>query len=351
MAYPTSYDSDTELLGNLVDQRTLVLSEGVEADDTTLSFETLADLPLPTYIRIGTELVYAPEASGYMLINCVRGVLGTSAAIHTKGTGAYVVLTSEHFNRLRDRALATQRAQGLVGLLANRPLMPKTGEVFIATDTQKVYVCTQDGEWTYLGGLATHAESLEQGETDDHMQYHTQARTETWHASLSGEHVIDGDLHDHRYGGGVGRVRSGLAANLPVTYDTGSCYYATDTKELYVALSSTAWGKVTGAPAGTIIMMMESDLVQYGYQCPPGWTRYLALDGKFPMGAPAGVVSPLNSGGANTHVAHLLGCACARSPDPGSDGNQQLGRWALALVCIFHAAIRYRHGLGLRLRG
>ena len=50
------------------------------------------------------------------------------------------------------------------------------------------------------------------------------------------------------------------------------------------------------------MMLQESDLPLYSNNCPPGWTRYTAMDGKFPKGAPAGIVTPLNSGGATTHT-------------------------------------------------
>lgn len=52
--------------------------------------------------------------------------------------------------------------------------------------------------------------------------------------------------------------------------------------------------KAYAVPTGMIAMFAGA--------CPTGWTRYTALDGRYPKGAPAGVTSPLNTGGATTHT-------------------------------------------------
>jgi hypothetical protein len=87
----------------------------------------------------------------------------------------------DHFNILRDRAVETQKYQGLVGLDAAKPASPAVSEVYIATDTNKVYVCVVAGQWSLLGGATSHADVQREGETDDHAQYYNDARLTAWH--------------------------------------------------------------------------------------------------------------------------------------------------------------------------
>lgn len=48
---------------------------------------------------------------------------------------------------------------------------------------------------------------------DDHSQYHNDGRAATWHTGLSGSHVTNGDTHDH-FGGDGGQVDHGTLAGL-----------------------------------------------------------------------------------------------------------------------------------------
>ena len=61
----------------------------------------------------------------------------------------------------------------------------------------------------------THAHSALTGLTsgDDHTQYHTDARALTWHSSLAGSHVTNGNSHNHN-GGDGGQIDHGALAGL-----------------------------------------------------------------------------------------------------------------------------------------
>lgn len=302
MTFPVSYDNDNTLYGDPVDQKTLVLRAGCTDVDTHLLVESTAGVSAPTFLRFGNEIVKVVTVNPASL-DVIRDP--ATATSHGAGDALYVVITAGHLNVLRDRAIATQQYQGLVGVDADKPASPEVSEVYMATDTQKVSVCLVAGQWSLLGGAKSHADVQRDGETDDHPQYYTQSRLDAWHGTLGGEHVSDGDNHDHRYGEEAGRVKTATAATLP---DKGVGYIrlATDTGELFVGTGATTWIAITGAPGGAIMMLQESNLSLYGNDCPPGWTRYTALDGRFPKGAPSGVTAPLNSGGIHVSQPHLF---------------------------------------------
>jgi methionine-rich copper-binding protein CopC len=56
-----------------------------------------------------------------------------------------------------------------------------------------------------------HDDTLLRNLDNNHPQYHTDARALTWHNGLSGEHVTDGDLHDHTGGAGAQIGHTNLA--------------------------------------------------------------------------------------------------------------------------------------------
>ena len=297
MTFPASYDDDNILFGDLVDQRTLILSQGCLAADTELFFESVLGISAPTFLWMEGELI---KVTGVNVDSLDVERDPSTATSHVAATAGFVVIAAEHLNILRDRAIATQKYQGLIGNDADKPASPQVTEVYIALDTQKVYACLTAGQWSLLGGVTAHADTLREGETDNHSQYYTDSRLTAWHDSLSGQHVTDGDNHDHRYGGGAGRVKTATVATLP-NKGVGYIRLTTDTGELFLGTGATSWVAITGAPSGAIIMLQEADAALYGGACPPGWSRYTAMDGNFPKGAPSGVTSPLNSGGSLTH--------------------------------------------------
>jgi hypothetical protein len=264
-------------------------------------FETVIDVYDGMFFELGAEvirIVSSDEATKSVVVE--RAVLGTAPAAHAAGDPAYAVIVAEHLNSIRDAALQVEKFGGLVGFDDDKSATPEVGETYVATDKKRVYVCIVDGEWDYLGGVTEHSETLVHGDTDDHAQYLTQERIELWHSTVVGEHVTDGDDHDHRYGTGVGRLfpaqRTFIDENTPTA--DGLIVITYDTEELFASANG-VWVPITGAPPGTIAIFLEAALSTFGGACPPGWQRFIDLDGRFPRGAtdPA----TLGQGGISSH--------------------------------------------------
>jgi hypothetical protein len=317
---PGAYDDNTTLVGDQIDQRTFVLYEGIDDSVTTITIlGSLGDLEIPCYLLFtdGTgEMIFVQGKSGSDLTNCIREVRGTTKAAHVGGASMSLILSGQQLNMFREAVVAGQKFQGLVGLDASKPATPVVNQVYFATDTKKLYVCVTAGVWQWAGNRDDHADLLDLTTEDDHdtgaNAYHTDARALTWHGALgtgTTGHVQGGDTHDHGYLSilGAGRVQSGVAAGRSgtPTYER-EIYYETDTEFLYVSKGTSGpsdWVKIVGAPVGTIAPFREVDITnEYGGDCPGGWTRYATADGRLIRGAPTGVVSPLNTGGTETHI-------------------------------------------------
>lgn len=314
---PTSYDDETTLLGELFDQRNFTLVSNISAAATDIEItENVSDMTVPFYVIFTTgtnagEILYVEGITdgGTHFNPVVRNARGSGAATHDAGDQMAMILSGMQMMQFRDAIIAGQEFQGLVGTDASKSGSPALNEVYYANDTNKVYVCLVAGTWTWVGNRDEHADLLDLDHTDAHTIYHNDSRALSWHNGLSGDHVTGGDTHDHGQAAteGAGRVQSGLASAKPGTsVYLIEIYYATDTDELWISkgtASPSDWVKITGAPAGTIVAFFEADITTlYSGACPPGWTRYTALDGRFPKGAPTGVTSPLNSGGSQTHT-------------------------------------------------
>jgi len=89
---------------------------------------------------------------------------------------------------------------------------------------------------------------------DDHTQYHNDARALTWHSSLSGAHVTNGDSHDHAGGDGAQVDHGGLGG---LGDDDHTQYVrhslATAVSDFLVASGAGAWVKKTLAEVKTIL--------------------------------------------------------------------------------------------------
>ena len=324
--YPTEYD-DNAFLGPLVDQKALALSLAVDDVSTTLKFDSIAEVPLPTYLRIDTlvgltlasEVVYVTEASEQYseFTNVIRGALGSTAHTHLAGDPAYVVITAGHLNELKDAALIVQKHHGLVGPQSGMTVRtPDIGEQYLDATNQLAYACVQAGIWTLVGGISAHVDTLMGQQPDDHPQYHTQARLEALHTLGGMDHVTGGDSHDHSVGIGAGRVRAGHSSDMPVSPATGEVYYTTDNKEFFVAHGG--WQKVTGAPVGLIITLTEADAAYYGGTCPPGFDA-LHNPG-WPYSKGCGYHRGyLDNGWLGKPPAHLFGCSFSHSPQKQGD--------------------------------
>jgi hypothetical protein len=312
--YPTSYDDVTTLLGDLIDQRNFTLLTGITDSQTVIdTVGSVEDVDVPVYLLFtdGTdEIVFAESiaADGLGFEDVVRGARGTTNQIHTAGAGFSLILSGKHFIQMRDAIIQSQEHIGLVGLDANKAASPVVNEVYVATDTNRVYVCLVAGSWTWIGNRDDHAD-LDGLADDDHNQYHNDARALTWHDGLTGGHVQGGDTHDHGYSDvlGAGRVQNGASGSrTSVPTYVREIYYETDTELLYISkgnASSGDWVRIVGAPVGTVAPFLEADLTTlYSGACPPGWTRETSLDSRYAKGAPTGVTSPLNTGGSLTHT-------------------------------------------------
>ena len=318
---PTAYDDDSSLLGDLIDQRNFELQSNINATDTTIPIlGNLGDIDFPVYVTFVTtgEIFYCEAAAGDNLsfVSCVRGVRGTLAQSHTATELMFLSLSGQHLNTLRDATIAAQQYLGLVGTDAGKEATPDRNKVYVATDTEKVYVATVEDTWEWSGNRDDHADLDDLTDPDTHTQYHIDSRALTWHNGLAGGHVIDGDSHDHGRDTtlGAGRVQAGVSASRSgtPTYER-EIYYETDNGLLYISKGSSQndWVRITGAPAGGIVALSETDITTlYGGACPPGWSRFTALDDRFARGAPNGTTSPLNTGGsAGTHTHSYTGVA------------------------------------------
>lgn len=295
MGYPSTYSTDSDLFGDILDQFIMTLTADLNSSSTTLYVDR-ADVYTPCFILVENELMKVTNAdAGGKTLTVQRGYGGTTATAHTKNTPIYLVISSDHFKSLRNGIVNLQKYAGLVGLDANKPSNPPVGAVYIATDTKRVYIALNNGQWVSIFKQANHSEYPEVG--DPHPQYHTSQRFYDWHSAQAGGHVTGGDNHDHSSGGGIARVKAGLDANKGSVSGSGWVYYATDTNYFYIA-NNGSWVRIAGAPSGMIAMFLANDL---SGNCPPGWTRVTELDGKFPKGAPSGTTS-LASGGSASHT-------------------------------------------------
>lgn len=316
---PGAYDDNTTLIGDQIDQRTFVLDGAINDTVTDITvLGSLGDLEVPCYILFTdstNEMVFVESKAGSIL-TVIREVRGTTKAAHANGASASLILSGQQVNMFREAVIAGQKFQGLVGLESAKPATPVVNQVYFETDTKKLFVCVTAGVWQWAGNRDDHADLLDLDTEDDHdsgtYAYHNDARALEWHDALgtgTTGHVQGGDTHDHGYATafGAGRVQAGVASgrSSTPTYER-EVYYETDTEFLYISkgsASSADWVKIVGAPVGTIVPFRETDITtEYSGACPPGWTRYTALDDKLAKGAPTGVTSPLNSGGVETHT-------------------------------------------------
>ncbi len=340
---PTSYDDETTLLGDMIDQRNFTLASNINDTVTDIPLSgNVSDIEVPVYVIFTTgtnagEIIYVEGLSdaNTHFNPVVRGARGTSNLSHDAGDQMALILSGMQMMQFRDAIIAAQIYQGLVGTDAAKSGSPTVNEVYYASDTDKIYVCLTAGAWTWVGNRSDHADLDDLTDPDAHTQYHDDDDALSWHNGLSGGHVTGGDTHHHGQDAtaGAARVQSGTDAGKPGTpvYDI-EIYYATDTDVLYISkgtASPSDWVTITGAPTDTIVGFFEADITTlYGGACPAGWSRYTDLDGKYPKGAPTGVVTPLNSGGSVTHehtyteIPEHLHTVLAQGPtatnDPGT---------------------------------
>jgi hypothetical protein len=225
-----------------------------------------------------------------------RAFNGTTALAHADAEQATQDPTAYQWERLKEALIAAQKYGGLVGTFANRPVSPVEGNVYIATDQDTIYVCTTDGSWE-TWNRPDHGDYANLS-SDDHSQYHTEARKVTWHTALPGDHLTSPTTHNHsgaaNMGNPIRKFSTGLDANKGTPSVAGQVYYGYDNNNLYFSPDGINWKRYTAMPTGTIMFFITS--------CPVGWSEVSSLDGKFLKGAATDEWTGLSSGGASIHT-------------------------------------------------
>ena len=77
------------LSGNTNAAASTTTNGSVGASDTTINVLSAASLPSQGYIKIDSEVILYQNVSGNQLLNCYRGMNGTTATTHTTATSVY----------------------------------------------------------------------------------------------------------------------------------------------------------------------------------------------------------------------------------------------------------------------
>lgn len=327
---PAAYDDDATLFGAMVNHKTFTVKYPVDVETLLVVVnEDASMMDAPLYLTFqGGEIWYvgaggiSQNDEGEWLFELEshydqRAMHGSPLQPHVVGEKIYVGLLSQHIIMAKRVLEAAQKYRFLVGTDAERiARTPVAGERFLCSDTGRIYYCLADGSWTWMN--RTHHADLDGLAYNDHPQYAQLADLQGWHGTDG--HIIGGDDHDHTSadeGVAIERIRSSTYAAMgaPVT-ECDVCFVTdVDGGTLYISFDGTTWEKLSGIPSGAIAMFATA--------CPSGWTRYTAMDDRFPMsGATAGAV-----GGNNTHThtytdmpshSHTIASASVTSEDKGS---------------------------------
>lgn len=298
--YPTAYNDDTSLLGEPMDRRVFTLLNGIGIAQLSIQMDAVVnDVDWPNYVSFESgEIIWVDTIGGagndtFILTDVShRGVLGTTPQPHSASTDAVLGITAETVRQLQDAVKAAQQNGFLIGTEAAKPGTCLPGEGYLAYDVGKVYVCYVANTWVWLNQVS-HTQTTGRAD-DDHAQYHTDGRADTWHGLIAEDHIVAGDNHDHysaNEGPAVLRVWGGTEAGKPAATTKGEIYFSTDLDggTLWLSPDGSSWQKISGMPTGAI--------GAFDGACPLGWTRFTNLDGKYVrITAAAG-----GSGGALSH--------------------------------------------------
>jgi hypothetical protein len=271
------------------------LEEGITVYWAATTGHTLADR---WDWEAGFEIVRIDSHGATGVLNVTRAFNGSTAQSHVDDAQATQDPTAYDFTILREALVAAQKFKGLVGLDASKSATPAPGNVYVATDTSKVYICFIANTWETFN-RPDHGDYAGLG-ADDHTQYHTDARKDTWHTALPGDHITT-IAHDHRGSGTQGnpieKFSTGLDSAKGTPTVVGQVYYGYDANNLYFSNDGAAWTRYTAMPKGTIMF--------FDVACPTGWTAVSALDAKFVKQADAAEWTGLDTAGADTHVHEM----------------------------------------------
>jgi len=292
----------TDYLQPSVDKFTFVVSEAL--DDSELGIDITSGVDafvVPCIINIEDELIHIESKSSPTLTASAsgRGYGGTTAAAHDSGVTGYIPLTAEHYDEMIVGAAAVRKY--ICRTVASLPATGLEEEYDIVEYADEIYMYTGSG-WERIGITLSHDSWRNLSSGDPHPVYYTESRLETAHDNISGEHVTDGDSHDHLEGTGIGAIDTTMSRIAsPPTYD-GEVVLDTTSGVLYVSYIDSPpaavadWIEVIGAPTGLVMAFDPSNL---SGACPTGWSRYTALDEKFVRGTSS---SSQTTGGSASHV-------------------------------------------------
>lgn len=305
--YPSAYDNNETLFFPLQNTRILTVKKSVDVETLSVTVnENLTGLDGPFYIVFeGGEIWYVAsggvgqDAFNDWVISLQshaeqRAMHGSQLQIHVPGEKIYLGILAQHVNMLKEVLFASQKYRFLVGLEANKPASPSVGERYLATDTKNIYYCFIAGAWVWIN-RTRHQDLLNLLDNAAHPQYVTSAEGDVLHDVIAGEHILNGDNHDHsrtNEGDAVRKIRAGTTASMGSPVTVGDVYFATDDAggTLMVSADGVTWDKLGGVPTGAIAPFLIA--------CPSGWTRYTALDGRFALGA----ATAGETGGNSTHT-------------------------------------------------
>ena len=271
------------------------LEEGLTVYWTSTTGHTLAD---KWEWDSGFEIINISGHGATGVLNILRSFNGSVAMAHADDAQATQDPVEYDFTILREALVAAQKFAGLVGVDASKTATPVPGEVYIATDTNKVYICFVANTWKTFN-RSDHGDYANLG-ADDHTQYHNDSRKATWHTALTGDHLTT-IAHDHRGSGTEGnptkKFSTGLDANKGTPSVVGQVYYGYDQNNLYFSANGSSWTRYTAMPKGTVMF--------FNAACPTGWTVVTELDGKFVKQADAAEWTGLDAGGVDTHIHEM----------------------------------------------
>ncbi len=337
--YPVSYEDDSSLLAPIVDRviTTVKTVINVDALQATLEEDLGGYQGDPCFMVFEGGEIWRIEAGdlsfpgGDTLVTLSstvqRGYANSPIQPHPVGEEVYFTAISHHQISFKEAVIEAQKNGFLMGTEAERTSYEAgavEGEGWLTTtDGQKVYICFSDGTWTWVN-LISHLDVTGFND-DDHTQYHTDGRADTWHAGLSKSHIESDEDHDHRTaneGAAVKRLVGGVDASRPgsPTY-AGQAYFSIDIETLFMSVDGVIWDQLSGTPSGAIAM--------YAGACPSGWTRYTALDdGIRPfvdaadIGATGGAITHNHVFTVNREHYHLVNSVQATGvTDPGNHGH------------------------------
>jgi len=112
-AYPAALDSNTSLLGDQVNQKSLTLSGAHTNSVTTITTTaTISGVNAPGYCLVDSELIHFTGVSGATLTGATRAADNTTAATHADGATVYFVPVANWANQLKRAIVATQTELG-----------------------------------------------------------------------------------------------------------------------------------------------------------------------------------------------------------------------------------------------